>query len=466
MASPRPRVRALLCLSALPCLIAACNLFKPSGTGDLDDADGWIAEGNKFLTQEKFSKAAQAFQKAIDCESTNQEAWDGWLESQAGIAEDSSGVTLAMIVKEGLKFSHDSTTAVWALPLSEKDRFYRYLRILDRSEDRYLSGLGLSQFPTRLERLGYSGIKTAYALLRLCDFNSDGTITAGDTATLNMCSDGNALSNMKALLDVGKLSVDSLAKDTALVGEYNTLLSSADSLLSVLRSNSALANSSLWEEVDTVLANSRGQEVAFYKAADLKDDDGDGCADEEAPDGYDNDGDGFADEDFRVGTKGSGYRTEGGIAILATEDDADTSRLVQAAAPDSARPRSPWDKAAQDTAPLRYVSGTLWAAHPGLFRRFVPYVDESAPSYAAKHWKRSVEWTGSTLASFGLADRGIPTANDSSGALSHAALVAIRQAVLGISDAATRIRAGAALVGGCWVDDSLSLAAASARRRR
>jgi hypothetical protein len=52
------------------------------------------------------------------------------------------------------------------------------------------------------------------------------------------------------------------------------------------------------QKADSVIS-SLGDAVTFYQFGDGKDNDGDGCVDEEIADGKDNDGDGFVDEDAR-----------------------------------------------------------------------------------------------------------------------------------------------------------------------
>ena len=53
------------------------------------------------------------------------------------------------------------------------------------------------------------------------------------------------------------------------------------------------------QNMDSVIG-SLGNAVTFYQFGDGKDNDGDGCVDEEILDGKDNDGDGFVDEDARL----------------------------------------------------------------------------------------------------------------------------------------------------------------------
>jgi hypothetical protein len=52
------------------------------------------------------------------------------------------------------------------------------------------------------------------------------------------------------------------------------------------------------QKADSMIS-SLGDAVTFYQFGDSRDNDGDGCVDEEVPDGKDNDGDGFTDEDAR-----------------------------------------------------------------------------------------------------------------------------------------------------------------------
>jgi hypothetical protein len=459
------RSLALVMLCAVLAL-NACNLFNPSGTGDPTGYDALVAEGVKCLKQQAFSEAKGNFEKALALRPHGDAAWDGWIESRFGEVEKSTGVTMSRLVTEVRKIPSTTTKPFWGSPLEEQDRFYRYLRAMDSAETRYLKGIERDSFSDASDQLAYRSIKSAYVLLRVCDFNSDGRIDARDTALINVCSnDPGGLTKDKVFIQ-DKLKQLALGLSDSVTGaprsdriaEFNTLISASDSLFRAL---GILADGSkTWAQLDT-FTQTRGQEVSFYKGADLKDNDGDGCVDEEIIDGYDNDGDGFVDEDFRTGLLDTArLRSHPQSPVLVTpQDNLDTSRLVGGDAV-TGLTRNDWNPAATDSSDaLLYVTGAEWVSHPGLFRRYRSYALETHPDYPVKHWKRKVEWNSQTLISLGLVSSDVPLVGDSAqGMLTHEQLTKVRKAVLSIDDPASRIRAGRALVGGCWMDVSLPVA--------
>lgn len=456
--------RILLAVSVCALMaLDACNLFNPSGTGDPSGYDALVAEGVKCLREQDFTEAKGNFEKALALRPHGQDAWDGWIESRFGEVERITGVTLSRLVTEVRKISSTTTKPFWSSPLEEQDRFYRYLRAMDVAEGTYLKGIGRTEFAGAADQQAYQSIKSAYVLLRICDFNSDGRIDASDTALVNVCSNdpgGLARDNVFIQDKLKQLALglsDSVtgAPRTARIAQFNALISASDSLFSALGLLSD--GSRTWARLDT-FTQTRGQEVAFYKGADLKDNDGDGCADEEIVDGLDNDGDGFVDEDFRTGYLDSArLLSQPQSPVLVTpQDNLDTSRLVGSDAVNGL-PRSGWDPTRLDSgSALRYVTGQDWVKHPGLLQRFAPYALETHAEYSAKHWKRTVEWNSGTLAGLGLSVANVPLVADSAqGMLSREQLAKVRNAVLSIDEPARRVKAGRALVGGCWMDVTL-----------
>jgi len=484
--------------AALMCnCFVACNVFNPSGDGDLDSPAAWVVEGNKCLQNKEFDKAGVAFNNAIRLDSVYGDAWDGWLEVQAKKAEDSSNLTTDSLV--GLLWHEkDSLTAGGASmpfmskPLSLKNQLYRYVRILALADSTYLADYLFhgqktdsgQNFPDHYRKQVYVGLKSAVAVLRLCDYNRDMRIDSTDTVFINLCSDqGGGLSSTSSLIQSKLLKLATLvdsttgAVDSAKTDSLNKFLQTATQSMGQLKSlvSGQGVDSAQWGQVSNFLST-RGDEVVFYQGSDQRDNDGDGCVDEEVPDSYDNDGDGFVDEDFRLGTERLAQKFEGlsaqkrgdslagKLAIRSPYDNVDSNRLVSTSVGDSAVKAGSMTgytslQLSRDTSSaLRYVSKEVWARHPGLFEKYRPYADEEHADFKVKHWKASVEWGRvDTAGLYAMSGRQIPMTGDSlsSGGkaiLSHAQLRQIRLAILAISNPHDRVVAGRRFVGGCWMD--------------
>lgn len=466
--APFRLLRHLLVVVLLTCGLQACNLFNPSGEGTPDNVAGWIAEGDKQLIAKDYPKAVAAYRHALDLDGKNDAAWDGWLEARAGVAQQSTGITLADLLIETRKIGNGSAKPFWSLPLEAQDRFYRYMGLLDDSYSQCLRELGIKSFADEVRRQSHTSVKAAYTLLRLCDYDLDGRLTPSDTAVIHVCRD--TPGGIETGIDVGSLTAVRLLQllqdtgaassgtpDAAKVAQLNALTASSDSLLAQV--DLLAQDDPRWTLLQEFLAD-KGREMVFFAVSDALDNDGDGCADEEVADGLDNDGDGLVDEDARLGyrdTLGS-FQGAGALALRTTEDAVAVSRLVGADAVTGSL-RAGRNPLASDTAGLHYVAQPLWSRYPGLLPRAVPYVDSSHADYADRHWKVRVEWTAATLDTLFLSGA-VPTrgeASDAGGArLSHSQLVDIRLAVLGISDPVRRATAGRRLVGGCWTWSALA----------
>ena len=464
--------------------LCGCNVFNPSGSGDPDGYDAYVSEGVKCLKEKEFSKAREAFEKAVTFSPHGREAWDGWIEARFGEVELQTGIGNAALLTEMRKMTGgNNTKPLWDLSLGRRDTFYRYLQDLDSAERKYLGGLGVDSFPDATERQAYRGIRSAYALVKVCDYDGDGRITAKDTLMINVCSEGGGgLTQGGAFLKdkleqmMAKLQPDSVTGevDTAALKAFNSFVTGTDTLLKSLKETNG--GDKNFAQVDSFLST-RANEIQFYQVGDSKDNDGDGCVDEEIVDGYDNDGDGFSDEDLRIAKSvGTGTNAR---AVSAMPDAVDTSRLVDPSDAMTGQKRTiDLQQLAQQGAmsdslssALSYVTGNDWDRFPGLFKRYLPYVDPTNASYAQKHWKLKPEsaWKTNGLANtLGVPKDSIPTTADRSDGvhLSHAQILRLRRIVLGIPVPYTRITAGRILVGGCWWDVPLPAKPSSRAARR
>lgn len=460
----RPRGLALLLLAL--CALAGCNLFNPSGEGTPDTVAGWIAEGDKHMASKEFGEAESAYSSALALDGRNDVAWDGWLEAKAGLAQQATGVSLASLLIETRKFENGTAKPFWGLPLEGQDRFYRYLSVLDSAFAVCLKGYGTKHFADPVRQASYTSVRAAWALLRLCDYDRNGRLSAADTAQIRICRDSpGSLSNAGglyalAVTDLSRFLLDIATgkPDTAKTAELDAFILSTDTVFAQIGALASL--DSRWSDLSGFLDN-QGREASFRATADARDNDGDGCADEEVPDGLDNDADGLVDEDTRMG-----YRDPlagiypGGVALRTTQDAVDTSRLVGNDAV-TGLVRVGRDPNLVDTVGLHYATEPLWNAYPGLLARYRVFVDPTDPLFTGTRWVFKPNWTQAALDSLGLTG-GVPLKADSSRGLdvgfSHAQIVDIRLAVTGIADPARRRAAGTRLVGGCWTTATLATA--------
>jgi len=492
----------------------ACNVFNPSGDGDPDSPESWVVEGTKCLQKKEYKKAEDAFNHALALDSTCSGAWDGWLEVRSKFAEDSSGLatdSLASLLwheKDSVSASKASSMPFMKQPLPVKNQIYQYVSRIAAADSIYLArfvyrGTAFSDslnFKDHVRKQVYLGLRSAVSVLKLCDFDGDGVINGRDTGIVNFCSDANGgLLSGGSLFQSKSMALDSLVADsvtgtidTQKVVELNRYLQTLDKSMGQLKPlvQAQGADSAQWGKINTFLST-RGKDIVFYQGSDQKDNDGDGCVDEEIPDGYDNDGDEFIDEDFRVGSRmlvkrydsldnKSGEEKKNALknslqdslAITAPFDGVDASRLVGIDGVSGSA--SSLSSGRDTTSALQYVEGADWGAHPGLFKKYLPYVDPKNP----KHWKFAHEDAfgfslkkDSTFVSQaypGLQNQ-IPGTMDSldpvtlKARFGHKQLTQIRLTILAISDPHDRVVLGKHFVGGCWMDVVMPSPSASSR---
>src|SRR5690606_26957144 len=159
-----------------------------------------------------------------------------------------------------------------------------------------------SQFPLSDLKLGYQRIiadfgfvELIYAIANLRDLNGDNTIDSQDDLLKNLtfgASGGFKVENLQDIVD----SLDTPEKTE----QFNNLiqnvaggLSSAGNVLKLLSpaitgqaggDSSGELSESVTQKMDSVI-NNLGEAVTFYQFGDQKDNDGDGCIDEEIADG-------------------------------------------------------------------------------------------------------------------------------------------------------------------------------------
>ncbi len=376
-------IKVLKYLSAATCaslVICACNIFNPSGSGDGgDSSESQLAEGQRLIREQDYGAAMSAFQKAIAKDSTNTMAYYGYAKAamqkyKISAAQMLTEVTDAQSQKR-VPFLNQSAAkktnylqalskVKWALSkLTERDtltRNWNYYKQPDRipssvslvvAEERIKSILIYldmattgehpkyyteNKFPLSDRVMPFENItpdfgmaEMIYSVLKLQDLNNNDSIDKGDDLITKLnfnLEDGFKLEN---LADIQKdLENDTVAQQNFnnLIANVGSGLSSASTVIGLLGSlsgdskkDSSGFGSQVTGNVDSVIS-SMGSSITFYQFGDKKDNDGDGCIDEEIMDGFDNDGDGLIDEDARVKLLDSLDNDKDGIKDNPTEE--------------------------------------------------------------------------------------------------------------------------------------------------
>jgi hypothetical protein len=347
---------------AMGLALAACNVFNPSGEGESGPGkNAQLTEGESQFRQQDYKAASETFQAAIEADSGNSMAYYGFAKSvmrywqvnastlldEVSKAQDKSGIpfvsasdwdvtrylqaTSRVRLALGAMTDRDSLTRWWrysvepdgkeakADPLAAKRIAFMqtYWAKADAGARGYhkKSEFPISDLvmPYKKVIADFGFVEMIYAVTHLRDLNGDNVIDSHDNVmkllTFNS-ADGFKVENLEAIVD----SLDTPEKKEQfnnLIQNVASGLSSASTVLGLLSpsltgqlggGDTAAGGQNLSGDVtqkaDSVIS-SLGDAVTFYQFGDGKDNDGDGCVDEEIPDGKDNDGDGLTDEDAR-----------------------------------------------------------------------------------------------------------------------------------------------------------------------
>ena len=340
--------------------LAACNVFNPSGEGDAGASqDAQLADGENYFRDQDYKSSYETFDAAIKADSTNSMAYYGYskatmrywqvnastLLTEVSKAQDQSGIPFITsddwTITRYLQATSKVRLALGAM--TDRDtltRWYYYAKdpsgktaakdplaakriafmndYWDKADKGYAGCHRKSEFPLSDLKLSsqkiiadFGFVELIYAVTHLRDLNGDNVIDSNDNLLkkLTFSVDGGfKMDNLKDIVD----SLDTPEKKA----QFNTLiqnvaggLASAGNVLDLLGpalsqggATDSLGNKdlsqSVTQNVDSVISTLGGA-ITFYQFGDEKDNDGDGCVDEEIPDGKDNDGDGLIDEDAR-----------------------------------------------------------------------------------------------------------------------------------------------------------------------
>lgn len=298
--------RLWLCIAlALMTGIAGCNIFNPTDSTHIksDDADALTYEGYIYFRKAEYTMARTYFERALAADSAASEAWYGLAKSVLNQQK--------LNVFEMLKYA------------KMKDGQSGYMTMDDSTAARYKNGIDsvlkvLDPFIIRDttgrtdKKVTFKTISASYTIIRLTRAALILRAYSKDLALMfNASLDPPSIDiNWTSLKDLGKEAVEvfstlgdigrTVAADPSVATEImRSYIPEAalftDSGLTVAAEAMA---SYVINASETVEKSSDGIE-SYTAMADLIDNDGDGCVDEEIADGHDNDGDGLIDEDLR-----------------------------------------------------------------------------------------------------------------------------------------------------------------------
>lgn len=357
MARRRASMVPLACLGLTLLGLGACNLFNPSGEGELDgDAADLVAVGEARMRDRDFQGAYDAFSKALASDPSASLAWHGL--SKASVARDSLPVTElirraqdlgALEAGDKMPFLTESD--------SVKNRFFRPLLRLQAilTAFRKRDSLGLTDRVYRYQRSETDLLIAANLglILKLGDLNRDTLFDSRD----------NLLKGAFDSLGSGGIKPSAISADSFLttgangtpdttgsvspqkVADFNVFLGSMsediESNRAVLKdaikasakppatttdstdstTTTPQEDEDLNAKIDNFLENAGGA-IVFWKLNDSLDNDGDGCIDEDVwGDKMDNDGDGIVDEDARASYIFPGLVPVAGMTFARAPDD-------------------------------------------------------------------------------------------------------------------------------------------------
>jgi len=444
----------------LPCvlaasLLAACNLFNPSGDGSYpsQDPDAFIDLGERALQSRDFATAKTNFDKALALDSSKSLAYQGLAKAQMGL----EGFSLAMLVQladtlHKIVADTDRIGFLANLSTDTLNRIYRPLTLAGETYRKFQTRTNLGKidnaFGFHLVKFEFDAMVSSRTYFRLLDANSNGFVEAGELRTMRMlksfATSGGAFLNADTLAQVCAVGTDG-ATDPAAVASINGILQNLSTITqdTLMRSETSGSIQS-----DTTSATSQvsqqaldfigrlGTSTSFYRINDSLDNDGDGCVNEEIyGDSLDNDGDSLKEEDGRIGYQASKTPVPGQQALvspsnlsLKTVFEASTNRL-------SIAPRLPDDLTWAD-------ANGLLSPYQGM--RWVGWDDATGSGNDTVFARVVRTETGGAYTS------GTVRSSPNYEKIRSLAIIEIRKKVLSETDATKRVQLGKSTVGGCW----------------
>lgn len=297
---------------ALSLGIAGCNLFHPTDSRDAesDDPEALTLDGYIEFQNSNFDSARRFFNRALDADSGHSEAWIGLAKCVLSTREGLNAFELVSYAQSKEDENGKNTNELLSMPEEKAtvisdgiDSVMHYLNMFiardttDRTD----------------KKIRFNDIADSYTILQLT--KAALRIRAVQTQLASVVSTDNSgmMMNLTTLTDLGD-SLKPFLKELASAAE--AIKTSPEATSEIIKavlpdSTRQYINDDDYANVTVGLANTviqlndRAQTTpddrydVFFKFANIMDDDGDGCVDEEILDNFDNDGDGEIDEDVR-----------------------------------------------------------------------------------------------------------------------------------------------------------------------
>jgi hypothetical protein len=483
---------------AISLLLLSCNVFNPSGSGDLSGsgADGYILQGQEDLRNRDFAAARRNFDKALSIDSTKSLAWHGLGKSYVGgLPMDSVLSAFQKLTKNTDSlinpFGSASDSLINAIyrPIARMTNVYALFIARDTTgrTDGILSSnndmlnftigkslvLAISPMILSKDSLMDSRSKLGNIGRQLTQALNVDSLTKGGAGSL-----ANTVGDLVLQVDSSTCVTDaagatSCKKDTT--GKFDSTavdalnakfvqmgtdlgsIQSAAAALGATSSDSTSSDTSTNSEVTQQaqdFVKSNPDAVKLVQFADGLDNDGNGCVDEKVSDGKDGMGDGVPG-DYRMGYRDTSFAVEpGNLAINTQPDGLHDSRLVDITTDTlvNGRHLNRGIKGTSTNAPLIYADQ---AGHLEFAR---PYWDSTHADFPVKRWIKTLNWTMAEA----LADSipvlpkldmsAMPPTSDAGRALTPEEMVTIRLRIVSVNDMSRRLILGRKYVGGCWLD--------------
>lgn len=300
--------------------LTSCNIFNPTESVDInsDDADALTYEGYLHYRKAEYSEARKYFQKAIEADSAQSEAWFGRAKAVLNMQEHLNVFELISLSRtQSTPQSNNlfSGTANQTSGFSElsneeaaniKQGIDSVLFFLDPFIN--LDTLGKTD-----KKITFQNFSNSYTILRLTNVGLQLRSTANGINTLFSSDSSGYHINFNAFTELGE-KMKETTSDLAAAGQ--AMKSNPSAGAAIIKaympdSTQDYFTDKAYEELtigisdllidlnDKVQNTQTDRWDVFYRFGNGIDDDGDGCIDEEVYDGADNDGDGEVDEDCR-----------------------------------------------------------------------------------------------------------------------------------------------------------------------
>ena len=297
---------------ALSLGFAGCNLFHPTGSRDADNDDAAALTHDGYLEYQKanYDAARNFFSKAIRADSGYSEAWIGLTKTVLKAQEGIEAFELASYAQSYEDANGKKTNGFLVMSDEKADSISRGID----SVMFYLNQFVARDTTDRTDKkVRFSNIADSYTILQLT--KAALRVRAVNTQLSNVVSANSSgmMMDLNVLNDLGD-SLKPFLNDMAAAAEaIKVAPEAAAEIIKAYLPDSTRQDfeDDDYAEISVGLANTviqmndRAQTVpedredVFFNFGNGRDDDGDGCVDEEALDNYDNDGDGEIDEDVR-----------------------------------------------------------------------------------------------------------------------------------------------------------------------